>query len=65
LLTAQDIDEEDNIKQTRISKEDAETRLKVDLQSRQATEKGKRRTLHSLGFATDAEESREDLYMLF
>ncbi|ORY87785.1 hypothetical protein BCR37DRAFT_342569 [Protomyces lactucae-debilis] len=60
-----DIDEEDNIKQIRISRDEAESRLKVQLKSRQQIEKGKRKTLHSLGFATDPEESKEDLYMLF
>lgn len=59
----QDIDEEDDIKQQRISEDEATRRLQEQTTRLAKLERSKGKVLHNLGFG-DVEEFKEDLYLL-
>ncbi|CCG81880.1 U6 snRNA-associated Sm-like protein LSm1 [Taphrina deformans PYCC 5710] len=63
LMGELDIDEEDNIKQTRIEEKEANKRIAQENEILLRKERARSKTLHKLGFA-ELEEYREDLYLL-
>lgn len=64
VINKQDLDEEDNIKQKRITQEEARQRLDKQTSEKLKVERTKSKVLHKMGFG-DIEEHKEDIYLLY